>query len=179
MNRTRLVVAIISAFTSAALLIGGALLVEVVTGSASHDSGSAFSAELPNFDLPSVHGDGQRYSTAGFVGKPFVVNIFDYTCVPCIRELPMLDKTAAANPDVGFVGVHLLLKRADAAKFVERLGVRFPVVHDADGVFASAALGLPTTIFVSPEGREMGRVTGAIAEADLKDRLQRLREGIS
>ncbi len=180
MNRTRLGVALMSAVVAAGLLFGGALLMELVSGpDDSQGSGSVFASQLPTFDLPSVHADGKRYSTAGFSGKPLVINVFDYTCVPCIRELPMLDKMAAAHPEVNFVGVHLLLKRVDAAEFVDRLGIRFPIVHDADGIFATAALALPTTIFVSAEGLEVGRVTGAIAEADLADRLQRLSEGIS
>ena len=173
MNRTRFVVAVASVFIAAALMFGGAVLAEIRSGS---DAGSTFEPLLPTFDLPSVHAGGQRLASADFVGRPLVINVFDYTCVPCVRELPMLDATAQENPDIAFVGVHLLLKQRDAAAFVDRLGIRFPVAYDADGVFAPAVMALPTTIFVGADGVEVGRVTGAIAKADLADRLQRLRE---
>jgi thiol-disulfide isomerase/thioredoxin len=172
MNRTRFVVALASAVIAGAVVFGGAVVAEKRAGS---DNGSAFAPSVPTFDLPNVHADGSRVSSAAFAGKPLVINVFDYTCVPCIRELPMLNASAQHNPDVAFVGIHLLLKRRDAAAFVDRLGIQFPVGYDGDGIFATAAMALPTTIFIGPDGVEVDRVTGAIAKADLEDRLERLR----
>ena len=181
MNRSRLRVAAAAAIAAAILVFGAVVVLEVASGSTGTNgrAGSSFSPQLPTFDLPSVHDDGTRQSSAEFAGKLLVINVFDYTCVPCITELPMLDRIASANPDVAFVGVHLMLQRAEAEKFVDRLGVRFPVVYDETGVFSTAVVALPTTVFVGTDGREVGRVTGTIAEADLTDRLERLREGIS
>ncbi len=173
MNRTRLVVALASAVLAGALVFGGAVLAEVRAGS---DGGSVFDPSVPAFDLPSVHADGARVSSATFAGKPVVINVFDYTCVPCVRELPMLNAAADQHPDIAFVGIHMLLKRRDAAAFVDRLGIRFPVGYDGDGVLATAVMALPTTIFIGPDGVEVDRVTGAIAKADLEDRLERLRK---
>jgi thiol-disulfide isomerase/thioredoxin len=135
--------------------------------------------DLPAFDLPDLQTDSKRYSLGSFGGKPLVINVFDYTCVPCIRELPMISEVAAANPDVAVLGVHLMLQRDDAQAFVKKLNLSFPVAYDGEGEFATSIASLPTTIFLDAKGREVGRVTGPIAKDDLTNRLQRLRRGIS
>jgi thiol-disulfide isomerase/thioredoxin len=175
--RLRLLAALASALLAGALLFAAALAVELVRpGTGNNESNeSAFRPTVPAFDLPNVFENGPRVRSTGLAGRPYVINVFDHTCAPCVRELPMINAVSEANPDVPIIGVHLLLKRRDAAAFVERLDVTFPVAHDIDGVFAGAVLGLPTTIFMSPDGSEVDRVTGAISEADLLNRLERLR----
>jgi thiol-disulfide isomerase/thioredoxin len=130
---------------------------------------------VPTFDLPDLQTDSIRYNLGAFAGKPLVINVFDYTCVPCIRELPMISATARSNPEVAFLGVHLMLQRDDAQNFVRKLKLSFPVAYDAEGTFATSVLALPTTIFFDRSGREVARVTGPISKDDLADRLQRLR----
>jgi thiol-disulfide isomerase/thioredoxin len=166
--RLRLLAALASALLAGALLFAAALAVELVRpGTGNNESNeSAFRPTVPAFDLPNVFENGPRVRSTGLAGRPYVINVFDHTCAPCVRELPMINAVSEANPDVPIIGVHLLLKRRDAAAFV---------AHDIDGVFAGAVLGLPTTIFMSPDGSEVDRVTGAISEADLLNRLERLR----
>ena len=133
---------------------------------------------VPRFALPDLRSD-KTIRLADYVGQPLVINLFDYTCVACVRELPMMSRVAATSPKVAFLGIHLMLDRKRARQFVTDRGVSFPVAYDETGALAPSAAGLPTTIFLDAAGVEVGRVTGAISEDDLRDRLERLAPGIS
>ncbi len=174
------VIVFLGGFVRSAIIGGGSPRSTDPTAGSSASTGSIASsdgpaAKVPKFDLPDLQTDSIRYNLAGFAGKPLVINVFDYTCVPCIRELPMISATAKSNPDVAFLGVHLLLQRNDAQDFVRNLKLSFPVAYDGEGTFATSVLALPTTIFLDRSGREVARVTGPISKDDLADRLQRLR----
>jgi thiol-disulfide isomerase/thioredoxin len=134
---------------------------------------------VPFFDLPSLKSDATRHSLKSFVGKPLVINVFDYTCVPCIRELPMISAAASNHPEIAFLGVHLMLQRRDAQDFVSKLNLSFPVAYDGDGDLAPSIAALPTTIFLDSNGHEVDRVNGPISKDDLAHRLERLKGGIS
>jgi thiol-disulfide isomerase/thioredoxin len=134
---------------------------------------------VPLFDLPSLKSDATRHSLKSFVGKPLVINVFDYTCVPCIRELPMISAAASSHPEIAFLGVHLMLQRSDAQDFVSKLNLSFPVAYDGAGDLAPSIAALPTTIFLDSTGHEVDRVNGPISKDDLAHRLERLKGGIS
>ena len=132
---------------------------------------------LPSFDLPDLERPAVRRTSALLLGTPFVMNVFASTCVPCKRELPMLNRVARdVAPQVAFLGVDQLEFRPQGLEFVHRLGVTFPVAHDEAGdLVASLQLaGLPTTIFVDAQGRERSRTTGPITERDLRHQIHAL-----
>ena len=54
-----------------------------------------------NFNDP----DGGEISLAEFKGTPVLVNLWATWCAPCVKELPTLDKLAAAHRDDGQLGV--------------------------------------------------------------------------
>ena len=132
---------------------------------------------LPAFDLPDLHDSSIRRSTVALRGTPFVINVFASTCVPCERELPMINRVAANHAgSVAFLGVDQLEFRPPALKFVSRLGISFPVAHDEAGDLAVSLqlAGLPTTIFVDAQGRERSRTTGPISETRLRQQIHAL-----
>jgi thiol-disulfide isomerase/thioredoxin len=164
---------LISAVLTGVLLFGGVLV------AGRNDTNTiGVPAEIPRFVLPDLR-SSKLIRLADYAGQPLVINVFDYTCVPCVRELPMLSQVASDTPQVAFVGIHLMLDREKARQFITDLGVSFPVAYDENGVSAPSAVGLPTTVFIDASGAEVDRVTGAISERDLLDRLQRLAPGIS
>jgi thiol-disulfide isomerase/thioredoxin len=105
-----------------------------------------------------------------------VLNVLAFTCVPCVKELPMLSEVASANPQVAFVGVHTAAGKDQqrARTFVERFDLPFPVAHDAQRSLDSSLYGLPTTIFFDAAGDEVYRHTGAISRTELLNQLRRL-----
>jgi thiol-disulfide isomerase/thioredoxin len=117
---------------------------------------------------------GRPLALADFRGKVVLLNVWATWCLPCRKEMPTLDRLQAALGGGGFEVVALSVDRqgVEAVKaFYSEIGVRNLAVHvDASGqaLSALAAVGLPTTILIDPEGRELGRLMGP-AEWDAKE----------
>ncbi|CEO91182.1 TlpA family protein disulfide reductase [Sinorhizobium fredii] len=119
-------------------------------------------------------GEGWPRALADFRGKVVLLNVWATWCLPCRKEMPTLDRLQAALGGDGFEVVALSIDRqgAEAVKtFYSETGVRnLAVSVDSTGqaLSALAAVGLPTTILIDPEGRELGRLMGP-AEWDAPD----------
>ncbi|MEY9629013.1 TlpA family protein disulfide reductase [Sinorhizobium fredii] len=119
--------------------------------------------------------DGERpRALADFRGKVVLLNVWATWCLPCRKEMPTLDRLQAALGGDGFEVVALSIDRQGAAAvkaFYTEIDVRNLGVNvDASGqaLSALAAVGLPTTILIDAEGRELGRLMGP-AEWDAPD----------
>ncbi len=88
----------------------------------------------------------------------------------------MIERVASQETGLAFLGVDQLEFRRTALAFVDGLGVTFPVALDESGDLAVSLqlAGLPTTIFVDPDGRETARVTGPITENSLRQHIHAL-----
>lgn len=67
---------------------------------------------------------------------------------------------------VAFLGVDTNDTRAAALSFLRQIGVTYPSAYDPHGT-ANGLFGLPTTVFVSPEGRILERNVGALTSGSL------------
>ena len=111
--------------------------------------------------------DGATDRTLGdFRGRGVVLNFWATWCAPCVHEMPALDHLRAELADEG-VDVLALSSDFGGAKVVERFYAKndianLPVLNDTRGRLAQAfgLKGLPTTILIDAEGREVGRVVG-------------------
>lgn len=103
-------------------------------------------------------------------GRPAVVNLWATWCAPCREEMPSL---ARLHEEMGEeVAVVLVATgRNDpeaAAAFLEETGAGALLdLRDPEGAFGRAAgvRGLPTTLVIDAEGREVARLEG-VAEWD-------------
>ncbi|MBP2238819.1 thiol-disulfide isomerase/thioredoxin [Sinorhizobium kostiense] len=117
-------------------------------------------------DLRFTDGDGQLHTLADFRGKVVLLNVWATWCLPCRKEMPTLDRLQAALGGDRFQVVTLSVDRQGAAAvkaFFSEIGVRRLAVHvDVSGqaLSALAAVGLPTTLLIDEEGRELGRLMG-------------------
>jgi thiol-disulfide isomerase/thioredoxin len=115
-----------------------------------------------NFD----DGDAHALSLADFRGKIVLLNVWASWCVPCVREIPALDRLVAAlnGADVVVVAVSVDRKGIDAVrKAFADLDVRnlAPYIDRSGQALRSVrAVGLPTSLLIDREGRELGRVVG-------------------
>lgn len=133
---------------------------------------------LPDFVFLTAQGAERR--VAEFAGRGLVINLWATWCPPCVAEMPALDRLhAMLAPDA----IEVLALSSDrggvmqVAPFYERLGLRhLAILLDPMGRAGRAmgARGLPTTIIVGRDGRELARLEGA-AEWDRADMVAALR----
>lgn len=109
---------------------------------------------------------GNRIGFEDYAGKVVLLNIWATWCPPCRAEMPSLDRLAGAMEGDDFAVVPLSTDRAGperVAEFFEQIQVRnLPVLHDRSGDVARQAgvLGLPITLILDREGREIARLIG-------------------
>ena len=131
----------------------------------------------PTFSAPDVRDPGVTVSLTDFAGKPVVLNWWASWCVPCEREMPAFQAAHEKLGDrVAFVGVNHQDSRRLAVELAEKTGVRYPSAYDPDGKVGQAygLFGMPTTVFVSADGRIVGTHTGELRRAELEDRIKEL-----
>ena len=125
-------------------------------------------------ELQFSDGEGKPHSLADFRGKVVLLNVWATWCLPCRKEMPTLDRLQAALGGDRFEVVALSIDRrgVDAVKaFYAEIGIRHLAIHvdtSSRVGFALATAGLPTTLLVDAEGRELGRLIGP-AEWDTPD----------
>jgi peroxiredoxin len=103
-----------------------------VTGLAAVGHAATVGEEAPSFSLPSL--SGEQVSLDAFKGKVLLLNFWASWCTPCQEELPEFQKFHQKYHDRGFtvVGINIDKKQANAAKYIERFGLSFPVGLDPD-----------------------------------------------
>jgi thiol-disulfide isomerase/thioredoxin len=101
---------------------------------------------------------------AQYRGRWAVVNFWATWCAPCRAEMPSIGRLAAMRPDLAVVpiatGRNLV---PQITRFVTEVGVEnLPHLRDPKMALASqiGILGLPVTIIVDPQGREVARMIG-------------------
>jgi len=126
-------------------------------------------APQPTPDYSFTDADGRRTSLSDFKGKTVLLNFWATWCPPCIKEMPALDALQAELGGAAFVVVTVSLDRAghaDVAPFFTKTGIKnLPAYLDPkwQAMKTFNLKGLPTTLLIDKEGREIGRLEG---EAD-------------
>jgi cytochrome c biogenesis protein CcmG/thiol:disulfide interchange protein DsbE len=127
-------------------------------------------------DLPRLNGEG-NVSLATLRGHPVVVNFFASWCEPCRKEMPAMQTVSTKlRGKVDFVGVNHQDNRDGALQLLNQTGVRYPTGYDPDGKIATeyGLFGMPTTLFVSPDGRLLEKHTGELTQSQLEQTISRL-----
>lgn len=113
-----------------------------------------------------IDGNGAPRRVADFAGKGLVLNLWATWCPPCVKEMPQLDAMAAALAPDGILVLPLSADRGGAEavrRFYASHGIRnLEVWLDPRGAAQEAwgARGLPTTLIVDRQGREVARAEG-------------------
>jgi thiol-disulfide isomerase/thioredoxin len=112
--------------------------------------------------------EGAR-SLQEYHGKYVLLNLWATWCAPCREEMPTLDRLQAELGGDRFAVVTVATGR-NAVSAIQRFfadqGVtHLPIWRDPkqDLAHAMGVLGLPATILIDPEGREVARITGPAA----------------
>ncbi|MBY6261808.1 TlpA family protein disulfide reductase [Azospirillum sp. 412522] len=118
--------------------------------------------------LSFVDAEGRRIDLADFKDRVILLNLWATWCGPCVKEMPSLDRLQAQLGGDAFQVVALSLDRGGRTAvepFYRKTGVEHLTVFLDPGSESMKALslrGLPTTVLVDPDGRELGRVEGAV-----------------
>jgi thiol-disulfide isomerase/thioredoxin len=132
-------------------------------------TGFSFSAnesprELP--EVPFTDGDGEPMTLSDFNGKTVLLNIWATWCVPCREEMPTLDRLQSklGGPDFEVVALSIDQEGPPVVKkFYRELGLENLRIYVDDRIRAPALLsviGIPATLLIDSEGREIGRKLG-------------------
>jgi thiol-disulfide isomerase/thioredoxin len=134
-------------------------------------------------DLPEVKfqdADGRERTLADWRGRVVLLNLWATWCLPCRKEMPALDRLQREMGSDTFEVVALSVDRtglAGARKFLDETKVEKLALY-ADGTARMAttlrAAGLPATLLIDREGREIGRLLGP-AEWDSEDAKRLIR----
>lgn len=126
--------------------------------------------------------DGDTFDLSRRKGSWVVLNFFNSTCVPCIREHPELVAFAERQVARGAEGAELYTiindDRDDAVRaFFDANGGDWPKIRDPDGAIAvSFGVSLvPETWVIDPTGFVRLRILGEVTPGFLDDQLATMR----
>jgi thiol-disulfide isomerase/thioredoxin len=133
---------------------------------------TTFVLKKPPAALPDVHfvnGKGEEVGLSSFTGKIVLLNLWATWCAPCREEMPALERLQKELGSDKFQVVALAVDKAglDGAR-------KFLKDNKIDGLALYAdptarvgtelkVIGMPTTILINAEGREIGRLIGPAA----------------
>jgi len=125
-----------------------------------------FSAPKPFVDTAFVGEDGQPMNFEAFKGQYTVVNFWATWCAPCRAEMPTLEALDKAFEGKGLDVITIATGRNPQPtidKFFAEIGVEnLPKHLDPKQALARdmAVLGLPVTVVLNQDAREIARLTG-------------------
>ncbi len=120
----------------------------------------------PVSDTPFTDPDGGIHNLTDYEGKYILVNFWATWCAPCRKEMPSLDRLQAELGGDNFEVVTIATGRntlPGITRFFEKAEVtHLPILLDPKQKLARnmGVLGLPITVILNPEGRELARLRG-------------------
>lgn len=126
-------------------------------------------APLPAPELSFRNREGDTIALSDFRGRTVLLNIWATWCLPCREEMPALDRLQARLGGASFQVVALSIDRNGAEavrRFYDEIGItRLEIFTGSAGriLHDLAIVGLPVTLLVNAEGREIARAIGPVA----------------
>lgn len=152
-----------------------AVVATACVSSGTDGSGATQDAEIaPSFAVPTA--DGGEFSLTDHLasdGRPVFLNLWASWCFPCREEMPAIDRSSQAFPEVAFIGISIQDDRSDAEKFATEIGVTYTIGFDDKNEVDNAyrPLGLPASYIISGDGVILERIFGKLTEEDLAEKF--------
>lgn len=117
-------------------------------------------------DITFLDDAGASLTLDAWRGRIVLLNVCATWCVSCRAEMPTLDRLQAQLGGERFEVVALSVDRAGVGavrRFFDEIGIRaLRIFVDRSGKAARdlRIFGIPATLLIGPDGREMGRLVG-------------------
>ena len=168
---------------AALLVLVAAGLVAMAGLRAMHTDATSALVELHGMEpaklSPFLDAAGNPVSIDSFRGKVVILNLWAPWCVPCLQEMPSLDRLAARLPDRDFAVVAVtkdVVGDSPSKTTFDRMRLkRLKLYLDPKGSLAPqvGARGFPTTLILGADGTPLAYREGA-ADWDSDDAIARL-----
>ena len=173
---------------STLLALIAAAMVVVVLGGGGDDGGTARST-IPTFQVDEepkvdpdtvsfVGFDGTETPLKSIEGTPTLINFFASTCVPCVTEMPDLEKAhQALGAKVQFLGLAVQDRISASEDLIRQTGVTYRTARDPDALILQLFNGvnLPFSVLINAQGQVVathaGQMTTAEVESLISDKL--------
>jgi len=138
----------------------------------------------PVADLAFADGDGKPLKLSDWRGKVTLVNLWATWCAPCRKEMPALAalQSKLGGPDFEVLAISIDRKGAVAsAAFLDEAkatALKLYVDPSSKALGALQAIGLPASVLIDRDGREIGRLLGP-AEWNAPEAEQLIRAAIA
>lgn len=144
-------------------------------------------AAAPEFSV--TNDDGTTYQLTDLAGNPIRladlrgkavwVDFWTTWCPPCQAEVPILRDVSERNKDRGLVLVAISVQEttpADVAAYAARYQLGYTIGFDGSGAIFRAykGYGLPTQVFIDPNGVIASIVGGPLDEAGAAAQIERI-----
>lgn len=135
-------------------------------------------------DIEFKDGDERDLRLSNFRGRVIVINVWATWCAPCRREMPTLDRLQSKLGGPEFEVVALSIDRAGMDlvntffKEIEIRDLKRYLDQTASVMRKFAIVGIPTTLLIDRDGREIWRYAGA-AEWDNDEWVGEIRKAIA
>jgi thiol-disulfide isomerase/thioredoxin len=110
---------------------------------------------------------GKKVTLADFSGRPVLVNLWATWCMPCVAELPALDRLQAKLRDTKLAVVIISMDRGENMNPVKEFLEKHRIEHlspywdkDREVMTQWTHAGLPVTFLIDREGRLAGKYEG-------------------
>jgi thiol-disulfide isomerase/thioredoxin len=119
---------------------------------------------LPDFSFADAN--NQTLTLDNFKGKSIILNLWAEWCKPCVAELPELDllEDIIGKDNITIIPVSIGNSTASEVQdFYDSLSIKNLAVYIDQNTYQSlAAIGIPTTILINKEGKEVARINGYV-----------------
>ncbi len=138
--------------------------------------------DIPEFEFQDI--SGTKKTLADWKGKVVLLNLWATWCAPCRKEMPAFDNLKHQLDKENFDLVTISIDRGGIEKpqkFFKEIKIKhLELYHDKTARLNAKlnAFGMPTTLLINKEGKEIGRLVGP-AEWDSSDALTLLKAAIN
>jgi peroxiredoxin len=143
--------------------------------------GPKIGLRAPDFSLQSL--DGSTVALSDLIGQPLVINYWATWCVPCKKELPILEKLFQEYRSRGLLIVSVDAIEQDTADKLQSViaesGITYPTLLDEGNQFSDAyqAIFFPTSFFIDASGVIRDVTLGDSSEEIFRQKIEALLSG--